>query len=348
MRHYKEHLIVTGTSIRDALSILDKLAQDAICFVVNDELKLLGSLTDGDIRRGLIAGIELDDTVDSIIQKEPKFLRKGDYDLNKVIEYRDNNYKVIPIVTKKGKIINVINFRHLKSYLPIDVVVMAGGKGTRLRPLTEKTPKPLLKVGAKPILEHNITRLALFGMDDFWISVNYLGEQIEEYFGSGSDNNLKINYVWEDEPLGTIGAVSKIKDFENDTVLVTNSDILTNLNYEDFYLRFVEENADFAVMTIPYKVDVPYAVLETDNGRVVSFKEKPSYTYYSNGGIYLMKRELVNHIPTNSHFNTTDLMEELIAKGKKVISYPFSGYWLDVGKHEDFTKAQTDIKKLDF
>ncbi|HCI69444.1 MAG TPA: nucleotidyltransferase, partial [Balneola sp.] len=126
MRHYKEHLIVTGTSIRDALSILDKLAQDAICFVVNDELKLLGSLTDGDIRRGLIAGIELDDTVDSIIQKEPKFLRKGDYDLNKVIEYRDNNYKVIPIVTKKGKIINVINFRHLKSYLPIDVVIMAG------------------------------------------------------------------------------------------------------------------------------------------------------------------------------------------------------------------------------
>ena len=347
MRHYKEHLIVTGTSIRDALSILDKLAQDAICFVVNDELKLLGSLTDGDIRRGLIAGIELDDTVDSIIQKEPKFLRKGDYDLNKVIEYRDNNYKVIPIVTKKGKIINVINFRHLKSYLPIDVVMMAGGKGTRLRPLTEKTPKPLLKVGEKPILEHNITRLALFGMDDFWISVNYLGEQIEEYFGNGSDNNLKINYVWEKEPLGTIGAVSKIKDFEHDTVLVTNSDILTNLNYEDFYLRFVEENADFAVMTIPYKVDVPYAVLETDNGHVVSFKEKPSYTYYSNGGIYLMKRELVNHIPANSHFNTTDLMEELIAKGKKVISYPFSGYWLDVGKHEDFAKAQTDIKKLD-
>ena len=194
MRHFKEHLIVTGTSIRDALSILDKLAPDAICFVVNDELKLLGSLTDGDIRRGLIAGIELDDTVDSIIQKEPKFLRKGDYDLNKVIEYRDNNYKVIPIVTKKGKIINVINFRHLKSYLPIDVVIMAGGKGTRLRPLTEKTPKPLLKVGEKPILEHNITRLALFGMDDFWISVNYLGEQIEEYFGNGSDNNLKINY----------------------------------------------------------------------------------------------------------------------------------------------------------
>jgi len=347
MRHYKEHLIVTGTSIRDALSILDKLAQDAICFVVNDELKLLGSLTDGDIRRGLIAGIELDDTVDSIIQKEPKFLRKGDYDLNKVIEYRDNNYKVVPIVTKKGKIINVINFRHLKSYLPIDVVIMAGGKGTRLRPLTEKTPKPLLKVGEKPILEHNITRLALFGMDDFWISVNYLGEQIEEYFGDGTGNNLKINYVWEDEPLGTIGAVSKIKSFEHDTVLITNSDILTNLDYEDFYLRFLDEKADFAVMTIPYKVDVPYAVLETNNGHVVSFREKPSYTYYSNGGIYLMKRELVKHIPTNSHFNTTDLMEELIAKGKKVISYPFSGYWLDVGKHEDFNKAQIDIKKLD-
>lgn len=348
MRHYKEHLIPSGTSIKEALKVLDKLAKDAISFVVDENDKLIGSLTDGDVRRGLIKGAELDQEVDGIIQSNPRYIRKGDQDIEKVIEYRENNYKVIPILDKNNRIVNVINFGELKSYLPVDVVVMAGGKGTRLRPLTENTPKPLLKVGEKPILEHNMHRLSLFGMDDFWISVNYLGEQIEAYFGNGNHGNLNINYVWEDEPLGTIGSVSKIEKFIHDYVLVTNSDILTNLDYEDFFMRFKEENADFAVVTIPYKVDVPYAVLETSNGHVMSFKEKPTYTYYSNGGIYLMKKEITESIPKNSFYDTTDLMEELIAEGKKVLSYPLNGYWLDIGKPEDFEKAQEDIKTIKF
>ncbi|MBO6587229.1 MAG: nucleotidyltransferase family protein [Gracilimonas sp.] len=348
MRHFTEHLIESGTSIREALKVLDTLAKDAISFVVDGNKKLLGSLTDGDIRRGLIKGVELGASVDQIIQKNPKYIRKGNYDIQKVIKYRENDYRIIPILDKDDKVVNVINFGNMKSYLPVDVVIMAGGKGTRLRPLTEKTPKPLLKVGDKPILEHNIHRLSLFGMDDFWISVNYLGDQIEKYFGNGNHKNLNIDYVREEEPLGTIGSVCKIDNFIHDYVLVTNSDILTNLDYEDFFLRFREEEADFAVVTIPYKVDVPYAVLETSNGHVMSFKEKPTYTYYSNGGIYLMKREVTDRIPKNSFYDTTDLMEELIADGKKVLSYPLSGYWLDIGKHEDFEKAQEDIKSIKF
>lgn len=348
MRHYKEHLISSGTSIREALKVLDKLAKDAISFVVDADDKLLGSLTDGDVRRGLIEGAELEQPVDDIIQSHPRFIRKGDQDIEKVIEFRENNYKVIPILDKDDHIVNVINFADVKSYLPVDVVVMAGGKGTRLRPLTENTPKPLLKVGDKAILEHNIHRLSRFGMDDFWISVNYLGEQVEEHFGNGHHKNLNIEYVWEDEPLGTIGSVSKIKSFIHDYVLVTNSDILTNLDYEDFFLRFKEQEADLAVLTIPYKVDIPYAVLETTNGHVMSFKEKPTYTYYSNGGIYLMKREITDRIPKNTFFDATDLMEELIAEGKKVLSYPLTGYWLDIGKPEDFKKAQEDIKTVKF
>ncbi|MEQ8523513.1 nucleotidyltransferase family protein [Gracilimonas sp.] len=348
MRHYKEHLIPTETPIREALEVLEKLSHDAISFVVDKDDRLIGSLTDGDVRRGLIKGAGLDQPVDDIIQSNPRFIRKGDQDIQKVIEYRENDFKIIPILDHQDRIVNVINFGELKSYLPVDVVVMAGGKGTRLRPLTEKTPKPLLKVGDKPILEHNIHRLSLFGMDDFWITVNYLGEQIEEYFGNGNQKNLNINYIWEDEPLGTIGSVSKIENFIHDYVLVTNSDVLTNLDYEDFFIRFIEEDADFAVVTIPYKVDVPYAVLETSNGHVMNFKEKPTYTYYSNGGIYLMKREVTEGIPKNSFYNTTDLMERLIAEGKKVLSYPLSGYWLDIGKPEDFEKAQEDIKTIKF
>ena len=348
MRHYKEHLILSGTPIRAALKVLDKLAKDAISFVVDENDKLRGSLTDGDVRRGLIKGADLEQPVDDIIQSNPRFIRKGDRDIEKVIEYRENDFKVIPILDKDNRIVNVINFGDLRSYLPIDVVIMAGGKGTRLRPLTENIPKPLLKVGDIPILEHNINRLSLFGIDDFWISVNYLGEQIEDYFGNGNQKNLNIKYVWEEEPLGTIGSVSKVDNFIHDYVLVSNSDILTNLNYEDFFLRFKEEEADFAVVTIPYKVDVPYAVLETTNGHVLSLKEKPTYTYYSNGGIYLMKREITDQIPKKSSFDTTELMEKLIKMGKKVISYPLSGYWLDIGKLEDLEKAQNDIKSIKF
>ena len=222
---------------------------------------------------------------------------------------------------------------------------MAGGEGRRLRPLTEKTPKPLLKVGNKPILEHNIDRLIHFGIDDYWICVRYLGEQIEEYFGDGSLRNISIKYIWEEEPLGTIGAVTRITDFKHDHILVTNSDLLTNLDYEDFYLDFVKKEADLSVVTIPYSINVPYAVLETSNGHVLSFKEKPTYTYYSNGGIYLMKKSMLQYVP-KGFFNATDLMEYLLKNSHRVVSYPLHGYWLDIGRTEDYARAQEDIKYL--
>jgi NDP-sugar pyrophosphorylase family protein len=197
-------------------------------------------------------------------------------------------------------------------------------------------------------MEHNLDRLSKFGIDDFWVSINYLGNQIEGYFGDGKNKNIKIEYVRETEPLGTIGAISKITNFEHDYILVTNSDLLTNIDFENFFLDFVTNEADFAVLTIPYQVNIPYAVLETKEGEIKSFKEKPTYTYYSNGGIYLMKREMLRYVPNNTFYNSTDLMESLIEKNFKVISYPFSGYWLDIGKHEDFEKASIDINSLKF
>lgn len=348
MRNFKEHLIRTGSSIKEALIQLDKLASDAIIFVVTEDNELVGSLTDGDIRRGLIKGITIDQAVEEVIQKNPRFIRKALPELSQIIEYRKNNFRILPVIDNNNKIVNVINFRNLRSYLPVDAVIMAGGKGTRLRPLTEKTPKPLLKVGEKPIMEHNLDRLALYGIDDFWISIKYLGEQIKTYFGDGSGKNIAVNYISEDKPLGTIGAVSQISDFKHDTVLVTNSDILTNLDYEHFYLDFINQDAAMSVATIPYDVSIPYAVLETKNGTILDLKEKPTYTYYSNGGIYLIKKEVLDRIPKRQHFNATDLIEDLMESGKKVISYPLLGYWLDIGKHEDFKKAQVDIDQIKF
>jgi dTDP-glucose pyrophosphorylase/mRNA-degrading endonuclease RelE of RelBE toxin-antitoxin system len=346
MRPFKDHLILSGSTVKDALKVLNDLSQDAILFVVDENEKLVGSLTDGDVRRGLLKGYTVDSKVDEIIQPEPRYIKKGDYSIQKIIEYREEDYRIIPVVNEENIVVNVINFKHLKSYLPVDAVIMAGGLGQRLRPLTLNTPKPLLKVGSKPIIEHNIDRLAMFGIDDFWISVKYLGEQIQNYFGNGASKNISIEYVWEDEPLGTIGAVSKIENFNHDYILVTNSDLLTNIDYEQFFLDFINQDADLAILTIPYNVSIPYAVLETQMGEVKSFKEKPIYTYFSNGGVYLMKKEMLNFLPKNNFYNATDLMEELIHKCHKVISVPFNGYWLDIGRHEDYEKAQVDIKKL--
>lgn len=348
MRNFKEYLILTGSPIRQALSQLDLLAADAILFVVDSRGRLKGSLTDGDVRRGLIKGLNTENRVDDFVQPNPKFIRKEKYNIEDIIDLRKRNFKVIPVLNENDEIINVVNFRFFKSYLPLDAVIMAGGRGSRLRPLTDNVPKPLLKVGDKPIIEHNIDRLCRFGVDDFWISVSYLGEQMEAYFKDGREKAINIQYIWESKPLGTIGAASHIYDFKHDFVLVTNSDILTTLDYEDFFLDFLGKEADMSVATIPYAVDVPYAVLETSNHHILSFKEKPTYTYYSNGGIYLMKREVLERIPKNLYYDSTDLMQNLLEDKKRLISYPVRQYWLDIGKPEDFEKAKSDILHLDF
>ncbi len=347
MRPFKEHLIPTGTLVKTALRQLNHLAADAILFVVDNNHRLIGSLTDGDVRRGLIRNLSTDDVVDAFIQPNPKYIIKHQYALSDIIELRKGYFKVIPVLDNEHRVVNVVNFRHSKSYLPIDVVIMAGGRGSRLRPLTDTIPKPLLKVGDKPIIEHNIDRLVQFGVDDFWITLRYLGEQVEAYFGNGSQKCVNIQYVWENEPLGTIGSARKIETFQHDYVLVTNSDILTTLDYEDFFLDFLNKEADMAVATIPYAVDVPYAVMETANHQVLSFKEKPTYTYYSNAGIYLLKREMLEHIPKEKPYDSTDLMQQLISSGKRLVSYPMRQYWLDIGKPEDYERAQADIKHLD-
>jgi dTDP-glucose pyrophosphorylase len=348
MRIYKDHLILSGSKVKQALLLFNELSPDAILFVVDVDYKLIGALTDGDVRRGLLKGFTIDSCVDEIIQDNPRYIIKGENNLEKIIEYREGDFRIVPVVDENHRVVNVINFRKIRSYLPVDAVIMAGGRGQRLQPLTDTIPKPLLKVGDKAIMEHNLDRLALFGIDDFWISVKYLGEQIEDYFGQGEEKNIKIEYVWETEPLGTIGAVSKIKNFEHDYILVTNSDLLTNIDYEQFFLEFLKQDADLAVLTIPYHVSIPYAVLETNNGAVQSFKEKPTYTYYSNGGVYLIKKSVLKFIPQNTFFNATDLMEKLIQENKKVVSYPLVGYWLDIGQHDDFIKAQKDINQIRF
>jgi dTDP-glucose pyrophosphorylase len=343
-----KHIASINLPVREALKKLDQLASDAILFLVDDENKLKGSLTDGDLRRGFIKGLNFDDHLLSFIQPNPKYIQQGKYNLTEIIALREKNFSVFPVVNDLMQIVNVVNFKHQKSYLPVDALIMAGGRGERLRPLTDSAPKPLLMVGEKPIIEHNIDRLSKYGIDDIWISVRYLGEQLVDYLKDGSKKAIRINYLWEKDALGTAGALGLVNDFIHEHVLMMNSDLLTNIDFEEMFLFMEREQADFVVACVPYTVNIPYAVMQVENKQVTGFKEKPTYTHYSNAGIYLMKRDVVEFVKKNQPYDATDLMEDLIKAKKKVVAFPLIGYWLDIGKHEDYKKAQMDINSIKF
>lgn len=343
---FKRYLILQNESVHVALQMLDNLASDAVLFVVDAEAKLHGSITDGDMRRGFIKGLNLESPLINFIFTSPKFIRSGENAISQIIEFRKKDIMIVPVLDQNDCIINVLNLNHHTSYLPIDAVIMAGGRGERLKPLTDAIPKPLLPIADKPIIEYNLDRLKDFGIEDIWITVNYLADKIIDKFKDGADKSINLQYVQESKSLGTAGALSLIDGFSHDTILLMNSDLLTNINFEEFFLFFQEQKADLAVACISYQVNIPYAVVEEDNFQIKGFKEKPTYTHFTNAGIYLMKREMLENIPQNEFFNATDLMQKLIDTHKKVVAYPMLGYWLDIGKHEDYQKAQEDIKHI--
>ncbi|MCO6494365.1 MAG: nucleotidyltransferase family protein [Bacteroidetes bacterium] len=341
------HILHKNATVKEALQKLDTLGSDAILFIADEDRKLIGSLTDGDMRRGFIKGLNFETPILDFIQQHPVFVLECENAIEKLEEYKNKNFKIIPILNESHQIVDILNFRTRSTIIPVDAVLMAGGEGKRLRPLTEKTPKPLLKIGEKPIIEHNIDNLIKVGISNIHLSINYLGNQIEEYFGNGADRNIHITYIKEEKPLGTLGSVMLADGFKHDEILIMNSDLLTNIDFKEFYLTFKSSGADMAVASTNYSVDIPYAVLETDdNKEVLSLKEKPRYTYYSNAGIYLIKKRLLNLIPQNTFYDITDFMEEILKQKLKLITYPINGYWLDIGKPEDFKKAQEDIKHL--
>ena len=342
----KEHLIQVNETALVALERINNLSSTrSLALFILDGEECIGSLTDGDIRRGLLKGNSLKTTLDAFLNKDFQFLREEDDYFDQLTILREKEITLVPVLDQKNQIIDVINLSTSISKLPLSVLLMAGGLGTRLRPLTNDTPKPMLIIGGKPIIEHNIDRLIKFGIKEFYISVKYLKERIINYFGDGSSKGIKITYIEEEEPLGTIGALSKIDAIAHNTLLIMNSDLLSDLNFESFYRDYLRSKSKMLVLSIPYNVNIPYAVLESDHNRVKSFIEKPTYTYYSNGGIYLLSFSVKNKIPNNTFYNATDLMEELIQEDA-LSHYTHKGYWLDIGKPKDFEQSQYDIKKL--
>jgi dTDP-glucose pyrophosphorylase len=342
-----KYTISINSSVIDALKLIDKLPDIQTVFVTNKNNQVIGTLTDGDIRRGLIKGLSLEDPLDNFIFKEFHFIEQGKNNFDKLKIFRLKRLKAVPLLSVDKKLVKIIDFTQAKSILPVDAVIMAGGLGTRLRPLTNTTPKPLLKIGGKEIISYNFDRLLQYGITRQYVSINYLADQLVE-FCSDYDKNINFKLIKEEEYLGTAGALSLIDDFYNDAVLLMNSDILTNIDYEDFYKSFLAKEADIMVASIPYNVSLPYAIFDSNDREIKGFKEKPKYTYFANAGIYLIKKSILKAIPRNEFYNATDLMEAVINSGKKLIHYPIRSYWLDIGKHEDFDKAQKDIAHINW
>jgi len=347
MKDLSKYTISLESSIIDALKKLNNVPSLLTIFVLDKSKHVVGSLTDGDVRRGLINGVKLEDKLTNVVYKDFSYLSDKENNFEKLKSFRNKKLRAVPLLDKKGELLKIYNFAETKSILPIDAVIMAGGKGVRLKPLTDKTPKPLLKVGKKEIISYNFDRLFQYGIVNQHVTLNYLGKKIEK-FCEKYNRNINFNLIYEPKMLGTAGALTLIDNFSNNTVLLMNSDLLTNIDYEDFYKTFIEKNADMLVASIPYDINLPYAIFETDNREIKAFKEKPNYTHYANAGIYLFKKELIKMIPKGIAYNATDFMQAVINHKKKLVHYPIRSYWLDIGKHKDFEKAQKDIAHINW
>lgn len=341
------HIISKDISLLEALSRINDLAPEPlVLFVVDNDERMVGTLTDGDSRRALIAGASVNDKVEKIMHRYFNYMKVDELDnVNELKRQRKLKMRLVPILDKEHHIVEIINLEKYITRLPIDAVLMAGGKGERLRPLTEKTPKPLLPVGGKAIIDHNIDRLISYGVQHISVTVNYLKEQIEEHFGL-PHNGIQVHTVREPKFLGTIGSIKFVKDFYNDTVLVMNSDLFTNINYEDFYLHFKEYDAEMSVAAVPYTFSVPYGIFDLEGREIHGMIEKPTYNYYANAGIYLIKKNALEEIPDDTFFNATDLIEKLISEGKKVIRFPLNGTWIDIGNPQEYQKANEFVKHM--
>ena len=346
MEDYSKNIIKSGCTILDALKALNELRTKYLDLFVEDEQgKVIGVVTDGDLRRGIIAGAQLNCAVDTVMNRKYAYFENGDIDVKQLKYYKSKGMSLIPSLSKNGHIENIFNIGELKSVLPIDAVLMAGGKGERLRPLTENTPKPLLPVGDKCIIDHNIDRLISYGVKHISVTVNYLKEQLEEHFAE-PHNGVQVQTVREPKYLGTMGSIRFVKEFYNDSILVMNSDLFTNIDYEDFYLHFKEHDAEMSVAAVPYTVSVPYGIFDLDGREIHGLIEKPTYNYYANAGIYFIRRTALDEIPEDSVFNATDLIEKMIAEGKKVIRFPLNGTWIDIGNPQEYQKANELVSHL--
>jgi dTDP-glucose pyrophosphorylase len=347
MYQISEIKITPAVSIREALRIIDTGAM-RIAIVVDETGIMIGTLTDGDIRRGLLKGMELDDPIKDIYNNQPVSVKISD-PKEKIIELAlERRVYQIPVLDDEGRVIRLAEIDQLikQEKHPNTVVLMAGGLGARLRPLTENTPKPMLPIGGKPILETVIGQFKKQGYTKFVIALNYKGDIIKKYFGNGLTMGVDIRYLEENQRMGTAGALGLLERIPDESFFVMNADILTLVDFESL-MDFHNRNSSDATMCIrEFGMEVPYGVVRLNKDNIVSIEEKPVQQFYVNAGIYVLTPEILNLIPNGLPLDMTGLFEKAVEKGMTTLSFPIREFWMDIGKPEDYERANLDYKRL--
>ncbi len=333
------HIISSGATLLQALEAINRLSGSEMTLLVTSPTgRMTGTLTDGDIRRALLRGVSLHAPVADAMHRDFSFLREGSIDVAALKEMRRSGKHLIPVVDGDGKITRILDTTRITTILPMRAVIMAGGKGERLRPLTLSMPKPLVKVAGKAIIDYNVEALAAVGVTDIAVTVNYLAAQLEEHFARPVAG-VQVKCYREDFPMGTLGSAALVPEGTCEHTLVMNSDLLTTISFEDLYIHHTSSGADITIAAIPYNVSVPYAILATDAGRVTALEEKPTYAFYANAGIYLIRSSLLAKLDPTVRTDATDFITSAIASGLKVGYFPISGTWIDIGSHADYAHA---------
>lgn len=346
---WKKALVPPKASLLDTMKAISE-GNRQLSMVVDSENRLLGTVTDGDIRRAILKNIDVSNTpVSEIMNKTPHIAKLSDTDEIILNVMRTSHVRGLPVLDDFGRVVSLVHQDDLlqpKNRFDNWVVIMAGGLGKRLRPLTEETPKPLLPVGSKPLLETIIENFLSYNFDRFYISVNYKGHLIQNHFGDGSRWNAEFVYLEEKTRLGTAGALHLIKERPKKPVIVMNGDLLTRVNFE-FLLDFHMQEGAVATMCVrEYDFQVPYGVVAIENHRIQSIDEKPVQRFFVNAGIYVLNPELFDLIPVNEYFDMTTLFERCIAEGMETTVFPIKEYWMDVGRMVDLERAQTEFKEV--
>ena len=344
MNCWERCLTSPNVDINTAINIIDA-TEARIALIIDDNKKLLGTVTDYDVRKHILEGRSLDDSITDIINASPKYGKIMFDDEHILKDMIAKGVRQLPILNDNHEVVDLKileDFDTTKKKKNV-VVLMAGGLGMRLRPLTENCPKPLLNVGEKPILEIILNNFIREGFEEFYISVNYKADMIENYFGDGSKFGVNIRYIHESKRLGTAGALGALPKGIKEPVIVMNGDLLTKVKFSQM-LDFHSKHKSVATMCArEFQMQVPYGVVNFEDWKIKSLEEKPTITHFVNAGIYILNPEVVAKINKNEYLDMPDLFNELIEEGKNTLIFPIREFWLDIGRMEDFERARNEF-----
>lgn len=347
MRIVNDIKLSINSTIKDALQTINNGGLQ-IAIVVDENDSLVGTVTDGDIRRGLLNGLDLNSNINLIVHKSPSTANVGDTKESILKIALAKKLHKIPLIDELGKLVGIEDIEDIikPASKTNKVILMVGGLGTRLRPLTQDTPKPMLKVGNKPILQTIVEKFAEYGFVNITMCVNFNAGIIKDYFGDGKEFGVNIDYILEQKRMGTAGALSLLKERPNEPFFVMNGDLLTNVNFEHIFNYHTLNKATATMCVREYDYEVPYGVVKMNDNKIVEISEKPVQKFFVSAGIYMLSPEILDLIPQNEFYDMPTLFEKAISKGKNVISFPIHEYWIDIGRLEEYQKANEEYAKI--